>query len=164
VGDNPEGRLAILKGRGKINKRLFLLLLSLFLGSTVFGVITATYSAAPYITLKKGNEVSTPTGLQYEIVKDSEGEKPLENDTVRVNYRLTYLDGREGDSSIRGIPSTFDLSAMIPGFREGLMLMGVGSEFRFFVHPNLGYGASGSTKIEPNTLLIFDVALVEILN
>jgi hypothetical protein len=60
VGDNPEGRLAILKGRGKINKRLFLLLLSLFLGSTVFGVITATYSAAPYITLKKGNEVSTP--------------------------------------------------------------------------------------------------------
>lgn len=113
---------------------------------------------------KREGVVTTPTGLQYEVVKDSEGEKPLENDTVRVNYRLTYLDGREGDSSIRGIPSTFDLSAMIPGFREGLMLMGVGSEFRFFVHPNLGYGVSGSTKIEPNTLLIFDVGLVEILN
>ncbi len=113
---------------------------------------------------KREGVITTSTGLQYEILKGTDEEKPLEDDVVRVNYRLTYLDGREGDASIRGIPSTFDLSAMIPGFREGLMLMGVGSEFRFFVHPNLGYGASGSAKIEPNTLLIFDVGLVEIVD
>ncbi|MFA5467492.1 MAG: FKBP-type peptidyl-prolyl cis-trans isomerase [Sphaerochaetaceae bacterium] len=113
---------------------------------------------------KREKVVTTASGLQYEVIKDAEGDKPKENDTVRVNYRLTYLDGREGDASIRGLPSTFDLSTMIPGFKEGLMLMSVGSTFKFFVHPNLGYGASGSTKIEPNTLLIFDVELVEILN
>jgi FKBP-type peptidyl-prolyl cis-trans isomerase len=113
---------------------------------------------------KREGVITTSTGLQYEVVKDSEGDKPLEDETVRVNYRLTYLDGREGDASIRGIPSTFDLSHMISGFREGLLLMGVGSEFRFFVHPNLGYGVSGSAKIEPNTLLIFDVELVEIID
>lgn len=107
--------------------------------------------------------ITTSSGLQYEVLNAPEGEKPEESDTVRVNYRLTYLDGREGDASIRGIPSTFNLSSMIPGFREGLMLMSEGSNFRFYVHPDLGYGATGSTRIEPNTLLIFDVELVEIV-
>jgi len=112
---------------------------------------------------KREGVVTTASGLQYEVVRDSEGERPSVDDTVRVHYRLTYLDGREGDASIRGIPSTFDLASMIPGFREGLLLMPVGSSFRFYVHPDLGYGAEGSTRIEPNTLLIFDVELVEIV-
>ncbi|MDD4218633.1 MAG: FKBP-type peptidyl-prolyl cis-trans isomerase [Sphaerochaetaceae bacterium] len=108
--------------------------------------------------------ITTPSGLQYEILNIPEGESPKESDTVRVNYRLTYLDGREGDASIRGIPSTFNLPSLIPGFREGLLLMSEGSKFRFYVHPDLGYGATGSTRIEPNTLLIFDVELVEIVD
>ncbi len=111
---------------------------------------------------KREGVTTTSSGLQYEILKDAEGPMPTQDDTVKVNYRLTYLDGREGDASIRGIPSAFDLSSLIPGFREGLMLMSVGSQFRFYVHPDLGYGETGSTKIEPNTLLIFDVELVEI--
>jgi FKBP-type peptidyl-prolyl cis-trans isomerase len=106
---------------------------------------------------------TTDSGLQYEILKEGEGSKPLATDTVRVNYRLTYLDGREGDASVRGIPSPLHLGSMIAGFREGLMLMNKGSEFRFFVHPNLGYGEVGSSRIEPNTLLIFDVELVDIV-
>ncbi len=112
---------------------------------------------------KREGVETTGSGLQYEVLVTTEGERPTEEDTVRVNYRLTYLDGREGDASIRGIPSTFDLTSMIPGFREGLLLMPVGSEYRFYVHPDLGYGAEGSTRIEPNTLLIFDVELVEIV-
>jgi len=111
---------------------------------------------------KREGVITTSSGLQYEILEDAEGPMPSGDDTVKVNYRLTYLDGREGDASIRGIPSAFDLSSLIPGFREGLMLMSVGSRFRFYVHPDLGYGETGSTKIEPNTLLIFDVDLVEI--
>lgn len=106
---------------------------------------------------------TTHSGLQYEIIKESEGFRPLAYDTVKVNYKLTYLDGREGDASIRGIPSEFNLDSLISGFREGLMLMTEGSQFRFFVHPNLGYGEAGSTRIEPNTLLIFDVELVEVI-
>lgn len=112
---------------------------------------------------KRQGVITTESGLQYEVISATDGERPTENDRVRVNYRLTYLDGREGDASIRGIPSTFDLSTMIPGFREGLMIMPEGSEYRFYVHPDLGYGAEGSARIEPNTLLIFDVELVEIV-
>lgn len=112
---------------------------------------------------KREGVVTTSSGLQFEVLRPSEGVKPLKDDTVRVNYRLTYLDGREGDASIRGIPSTFSLQSLISGFREGLMLMNVGSQFRFYVHPSLGYGETGSTRIEPNTLLIFDVELVEIV-
>jgi len=106
---------------------------------------------------------TTLSGLQYEIITETEGSKPAARDTVKVNYRLTYLDGREGDASIRGIPSEFSLDYLIPGFREGLMLMTEGSKFRFFVHPRLGYGQEGSSRIEPNTLLIFDVELVKII-
>ena len=107
--------------------------------------------------------VTTESGLQYEVVKAVEGPHPAATDTVKVNYRLTYLDGREGDASEKGIPSVLSLPALISGFREGLLLMTVGSEYRFYVHPALGYGQAGSLKIEPNTLLIFDVTLVDIV-
>ena len=113
---------------------------------------------------KRDGVFTTPSGLQYEVIKEAQGLQPRANDSVRVHYRLTYLDGREGDASIRGIPSLFDLRSMIPGFREGLMLMPVGSSYRFYVHPALGYGVEGSTRIEPNTLLIFEVELVEVIN
>jgi len=106
---------------------------------------------------------TTESGLQYEVVKAVEGPHPTATDTVKVNYRLTYLDGREGDASEKGIPSVLSLPSLISGFREGLLLMTVGSEYRFYVHPALGYGQAGSLKIEPNTLLIFDVTLVEIV-
>jgi FKBP-type peptidyl-prolyl cis-trans isomerase FkpA len=107
--------------------------------------------------------VSTESGLQYEVVKATEGPHPIATDTVKVNYRLTYLDGREADASEKETPSVLSLPALISGFREGLMLMTIGSEYRFYVHPSLGYGQSGSLKIEANTLLIFDVTLVDIV-
>jgi len=107
--------------------------------------------------------MTTESGLQYYVLSGSDGQRPRENDSVKVNYTLTFLDGREGDSSIPGIPSTFSLNNLIPGFREGLKLMGEGSTYRFYVHPSLGYGTSGNSRIEPNTLLIFDVELVEVL-
>lgn len=106
---------------------------------------------------------TTPSGLQYEVLKASDGLKPKEEDVVRVNYILSYLDGRIGDSSVAGIPSTFALSNLISGFREGLMLMSVGSTYRFYLHPSLGYGVAGTANIEANMLLIFDVELVDIV-
>ena len=108
--------------------------------------------------------ITTNSGLQYEIITPSEGPSPTEKSVVKVNYRITYLDGREGDSSVQGIPSTFKVSNLVDGFKEGLYLMTVGSTYRFYVHPKLGYGESGSTRIEPNTLLIFDVELVDIVD
>ena len=122
-------------------------------------------TAEGFLAVNKAREgvITTESGLQYEVVKASEGVRPQASDSVKVNYTLTYLDGRIGDSSPKGVPSTFALPNLIPGFREGLMLMTVGSEYRFFLHPRLGYGASGSSNIEPNALLIFDVQLVEIV-
>lgn len=107
--------------------------------------------------------MTTDSGLQYRVLSGSDATRPKDGDSVKVNYTLTFLDGREGDSSIPGIPSTFSLNNLIPGFREGLKLMGEGSSYRFYVHPELGYGTSGNSRIEPNTLLIFDVELVEVL-
>ena len=115
------------------------------------------------VNAARANVKTTSSGLQYEVMKDSTGIKPEINDTVKVNYKLTYLDGSVGDSSAKGIPSTFSLPSLINGFKEGLMLMPVGSQYRFFVHPRLGYGSAGSVSIEPNTLLIYDVELVEIV-
>lgn len=111
----------------------------------------------------KPSVLTTSSGLQYEVVKATDGLKPKEGDVVKINYLLSYLDGRVGDSSVPGIPSTFALSDLISGFREGLMLMSLGSTYRFYLHPSLGYGVAGSPNIETNMLLIFDVELVDIV-
>ena len=116
------------------------------------------------VNSQKEGVVTTASGLQYEIISPAEGPSPTQQSVVKVNYRLTYLDGREGDSSVPGIPSTFKVSNLVDGLKEGLYLMTVGSTYRFYVHPDLGYGESGSTRIEPNTLLIFDVVLVDIVD
>jgi FKBP-type peptidyl-prolyl cis-trans isomerase len=116
------------------------------------------------VNSKREGVITTESGLQYEVIKMGEGPTLTESDVAKVNYKLTYLDGQEGDSSVPGVPSTFKVSGLVAGFKEGLLLMKVGSTFRFYVHPSLGYGETGSSRIEPNTLLIFDVDLVDIVD
>jgi FKBP-type peptidyl-prolyl cis-trans isomerase len=110
---------------------------------------------------KEGVKV-TASGLQYMVVKEGEGEKPKPDDIVEVNYRGTLIDGTEFDSSYaRGEPVTFPLNQVIKGWTEGLQLMPVGSEYKFFVPPDLAYGARGAgADIGPNATLIFDVELL----
>lgn len=113
---------------------------------------------------EKEGIMTTESGLQYEVITEGEGEKPAETDTVKLDYMLTFLDGTTGDSSYsRGEPSEFAMANLIPGFTEGLTLMPEGSHYRFFVHPDIGYGMEGTESIPPNTLLIFDVELHEIV-
>ena len=108
--------------------------------------------------------ITTDSGLQYEVVTLGDGKTPTVEDTVVVDYQITFLDGTIGDNSYaRGEPSTFPLGSLIPGFIEGVKLMPVGSHYRFFLHPDLGYGEAGNEMIPPNTLLIFDVELHEIV-
>jgi FKBP-type peptidyl-prolyl cis-trans isomerase len=114
---------------------------------------------------QKEGIITTDSGLQYEVVALGEGNMPTLEDTVKVDYQLSFLDGTVGDNSYsRGEPSVFPVSNLIPGFIEGLTLMPVGSQFRFYVHPDLGYGETGNEMIPPNMLLVFDVELHEILN
>ncbi len=108
--------------------------------------------------------MTTDSGLQYEVISLGDGEIPTIEDTVKVDYQITFLDGTTGDSSYaRGEPSVFPLANLIPGFIEGVQLMPVGSHFKFYIHPSLAYQETGNEMIPPNTLLIFDVELHEIV-
>jgi len=112
---------------------------------------------------KKQGVVTLPSGLQYKILKPAEGKKPTDADTVSCNYRGTLIDGTEFDKSEAGQPATFEVGMVIPGFKEALKLMPVGSTWQFFIPPNLAYGERGAGKvIGPNTTLIFEVELLSI--
>lgn len=113
---------------------------------------------------KKEGVVALPDGLQYKILTAGQGKKPAETDTVLCNYRGTFLNGTEFDSSARaGKPVPFEVKNVIPGFREALQLMPVGSKWQLFVPSNLAYGERGAANvIGPNATLIFEVELVGI--
>lgn len=108
--------------------------------------------------------VTTDSGLQYQVLQEGTGPRPTINDTVTVHYTGTLLDGTVFDSSVeRGEPISFPLQGVILGWQEGVQLMPVGSKFRFWIPPELGYGARGAGGvIPPNATLIFDVELLGI--
>ena len=111
---------------------------------------------------KKGVKV-TESGLQYEVVKEGSGTKPVKSDTVKVDYTGTKIDGTKFDSSVdRGQPATFPLGNVIPGWTEGLQLMTPGSNYKFYIPAKLAYGEHGPPSIGPNATLIFDVKLISI--
>ena len=112
----------------------------------------------------KEGVVTLPSGLQYKILKQGDGRKPTEADTVVCQYRGTLVNGAEFDSSYRtGQPANLAVSAIIPGWREGLKLMAVGSKYQFFIPSELAYGAHGwGREIGPNAALIFEVELLAI--
>ena len=113
---------------------------------------------------KKEGVISLESGLQYEIIKEGKGEKPLLNSKVTTHYHGTTIDGEVFDSSVeRGSPATFPVNGVIAGWTEALQLMSVGSKWRLFVPSNLAYGAKGAgDKIGPYTTLIFEVELLSI--
>ena len=111
----------------------------------------------------KSGVKSTASGLQYEVVKAGNGPKPKATDTVKVDYTGTKIDGTKFDSSVdRGQPATFPLNGVIPGWTEGMQLMPVGSEYKFYIPAKLAYGERGPGTIGPNATLIFDVKLISI--
>ncbi len=106
----------------------------------------------------------TVSGLQYEVLNAAEGAKPLSSQKVKVHYHGTLIDGTVFDSSVeRGSPTTFGVTQVIKGWVEGLQLMPLGSKYRFFIPASLAYGSRGQGKIAPNSALIFEVELLEIL-
>ncbi|MCC4212090.1 FKBP-type peptidyl-prolyl cis-trans isomerase [Leeuwenhoekiella parthenopeia] len=114
---------------------------------------------------KKPGVVTTESGLQYEVLREGNGEKPGPGDRVKVNYEGKLLDGTVFDSSYkRGEPLVFGVSQVINGWTEGLQLMSIGSKYRFYIPQDLAYGERGAGKdIKPYATLIFDVELLEVL-
>lgn len=109
--------------------------------------------------------IETETGLQYKIIKDGYGKLPSIGDEVKCHYHGTLLDNTVFDSSVeRKQPAIFPVSGVIPGWTEALQMMPVGSKWRLFIPSNLAYGEQGAGGlIGPNTTLLFDVELLEIV-
>ena len=117
------------------------------------------------INKQKAGVTPLPNGLQYEILEKGEGALPKSTDTVEVHYEGTLIDGSIFDSSIRrGEPASFPVTAVIPGWTEGLQLMKVGSKYKLYIPSKIAYGERGvSQVIPPNSTLVFEVELLEIL-
>lgn len=114
----------------------------------------------------KDGVVTLPSGLQYKIIKAGTGVKPKAEDQVKCNYEGKTLDGKVFDSSIkRNEPATFPVNRVIPGWTEALQLMPVGSKWELYIPSALAYGEKGAGQggIAPNSTLIFEVELLEIL-
>lgn len=113
---------------------------------------------------KKEGVVVTASGLQYEVLKKGRGDSPKATSTVKVHYKGTTINGEVFDSSVeRNEPISFPLSAVIPGWTEGVQLMKVGAKYRFYIPQELAYGQNSPTAlIPPYSVLIFEVQLLEI--
>jgi FKBP-type peptidyl-prolyl cis-trans isomerase len=113
--------------------------------------------------LRPGVKV-TASGLQYEIIKDTTGYKPVAADTFVVHYRGTLINGVEFDNSYnRGEPLTYPMSQVVAGWTEGLQLMSIGSHYKFYIPYQLGYGIYGREPTIPGgAVLVFDLTLVDV--
>lgn len=113
----------------------------------------------------KEGVTQTESGLQYKVIEAGEGETPSADDVVKVHYRGRLLDGTEFDSSYkRDQPATFPVGNLIPGWVEALQLMKVGGKWEIYVPADLAYGPGGTPNIPPNSTLIFEMELLEIVD
>lgn len=109
---------------------------------------------------------TTPSGLQYEVLTEGDGPMPTAQDQVEVHYTGKLIDGTVFDSSVdRGVPATFGVTQVIPGWVEALQMMKAGSKWRLFIPSQLAYGPQGTPggPIGPNSTLIFDVELLKVI-
>ncbi len=133
----------------------------------ILAALILTLSILPFLqvtTVDAGQTITTPSGLNVEILKKGTGPQPKSGQDVTVHYTGTLADGKKFDSSRdRGTPFTFKLGAgqVIRGWDEGLALLPVGSHAKLTIPPTLGYGAAGAGGvIPPNATLIFDIDLL----
>lgn len=111
---------------------------------------------------KREGVETTASGLQYQVIEEGEGEKPVASSKVTTHYRGTLLNGDVFDSSYkRGEPISFSLGQVIPGWTEGLQLMSKGAKYRLFIPQNLAYGARNAGSIPAYSTLIFDIELID---
>ena len=141
-------------------------LAALVMGVGCTGTALADKSDFPeYDDTKAGEFKTTDSGLQYRIINPGSEAKPAATDKVNVNYHGTLPDGRTFDSSFdRGEPISFPLNGVIPGWTEGLQLIGEGGQIQLVIPPDLAYGQRGApgSIIGPNQTLHFDVELLKI--
>jgi FKBP-type peptidyl-prolyl cis-trans isomerase FkpA len=109
---------------------------------------------------KKPGVITTASGLQYKIMLQGKGAKPKATESVKVKYKGYFVSGRVFDQSLQ--PVDFPVSRLVPGWTEMLQIMPVGSKYRLWLHPKIGYGAGDNGPIPGNSLLVFDMELLAI--
>ena len=115
---------------------------------------------------KKEGVKTTASGLQYQVIRpagDANAPRPGKDSVVKVFYKGSFLDGKVFDQNIGKEPIEFPLNSVIPGWSEGVSLMQKGAKYRFWIPPELGYGDRPMGQIPANSVLVFEVELVDIL-
>lgn len=111
---------------------------------------------------KLSNVKATTRGLNYVVTRNGAGKKPENGDSVTINYRGYFFDGRVFDKATQGYSFILGLGQVIPGLDEGIALMNEGAKFKFIVPYYLAYGTGGSNLIPPYSSLVFDVELISV--
>ncbi|HEY4077618.1 MAG TPA: FKBP-type peptidyl-prolyl cis-trans isomerase [Rhizomicrobium sp.] len=111
---------------------------------------------------KRKGVIVRPSGLQFRIIQNGYGKRPTSTDTVTVYYTGTLINNQIFDGTSPGLPASFKLNSVIPGWIEALQLMREGDHWLLTIPPNLGYGVRGQGDgiIPPNQTLVFDIKLV----
>ena len=158
---HTDRTLAVMKKRHSLTICLSILFLSL---TSCASNMTSSNEPGPADPDAPTEFSGTPSGLKYKILRKSDGPKPKPSDSVLAHYRGWLDDGTEFDSSYaRGEPTAFPLSGVIPGWTEGLQLIGTGGMIELEIPSELGYGQRGAgADIPPNARLHFIVELIEI--
>ncbi len=156
------------KGEAKLSQEAAEAIINRAIGAALSKVGEANLAAEKAYfeeNAKKSGVFTTASGLQYEIVSEGTGPKPLATDLVVVDYVGSLVDGTIFDSSLaRGAPLEIQLDQVIPGWTEGVMLMNKGSKYKLYIPSSLAYGEQGAGGvIPPNATIIFDVELMDIL-
>lgn len=113
---------------------------------------------------KKGVKV-LPNGLQYKVITEGNGLKPIDGQTVKTHYSGTLINGKKFDSSYdRGQPASFGVNQVIPGWTQALKMMPVGSKWELYIPQELAYGERAmGANIPAYSTLIFTIELLEIV-
>lgn len=112
----------------------------------------------------KPGVITTADGLQYKIVHNGFGQRPKATDSVTVNYKGSLINGKVFDQTEPGLPATFQVNQLIPGWTEALQLMREGDTWHIVIPSDLAYGARGAGgAIPPNQTLVFDLTLLKMI-
>ncbi|MGY4396620.1 FKBP-type peptidyl-prolyl cis-trans isomerase FkpA [Sphingomonas sp. UYAg733] len=125
---------------------------------------TQSVSGATFLAKNRGGDktiVETPSGLQYKVLTAGKGAKPTDTDIALVNYEGKLTDGTTFDKSQQ--PTPMKVTEVVPGFSEALKLIPKGGKYRFWIKPSLGYGEKVTGPIPANSVLVFDVEMVDFL-
>ncbi len=110
----------------------------------------------------KQGVVSLPSGVQYKILRASQGKKPTDGSVVVCRYRGTLIDGTEFDKQDSKKPASVNVAAFLPGLKEAVKLMSAGSKWQIVVPPHLGYGELGDRGVAPNAVLVYEMEIVSV--